>query len=203
MKLINQASIEEGYKKPKGETFWEMDAEECMKDIIRLVPQGGKILDVGCGEGRNAIFLTKQGYSVDGIDISNDALERLRALCKKENLDCTTINGDIRTVKFDKSYDAVICLGVLHLLQNRQDIENLTKKLKSIINKHGIMAILAFTKNDPAYKESENLYFFDIDELASFFDSWEIITNEYFWKEETHGLPLHKHNLNLIICRKK
>lgn len=48
-----------------------------------LLPKAGRVLDVACGDGRNAIFLAKKGFSVDGIDFSESALKRLSFFAEK------------------------------------------------------------------------------------------------------------------------
>ena len=41
--------------------------------------QTGRAIDIGCGPGRNALFLAKQGWAVDAVDLSPIAVARLRA----------------------------------------------------------------------------------------------------------------------------
>ncbi len=51
-------------------------------EIIRLagiLPQGSNVLDVGCGDGRNALFLAERGFRVDCFDISDAGIARLLA----------------------------------------------------------------------------------------------------------------------------
>ncbi len=43
------------------------------------LPQGGSILDVGCGTGRHSIELARRGYSVTGLDLSREMLARAAA----------------------------------------------------------------------------------------------------------------------------
>ena len=56
-------------------------------------------IDVACGLGRNALFLARQGWRVDAVDISPVALEQLAAKAKQENLDITCRPVDLESSK--------------------------------------------------------------------------------------------------------
>lgn len=58
------------------ENLWGYAPSNQLSKYIDLIPKSGKILDIGIGEGRNAIFLAMKGYEVEGIDISNTAIKR-------------------------------------------------------------------------------------------------------------------------------
>lgn len=59
-----------------------------------------KILDVGCGTGRHAIELTKRGYRVVGIDLSDAQLTRAREKAAQENLTIDFQKHDARNLPF-------------------------------------------------------------------------------------------------------
>jgi cyclopropane fatty-acyl-phospholipid synthase-like methyltransferase len=67
----------------QNETVWGEKPDYLLMDIAPSIPQG-KVLDLGMGEGRNALFFARQGYDVKGIDVSAAAvqhcLERAKAL---------------------------------------------------------------------------------------------------------------------------
>ncbi|MFD1673102.1 class I SAM-dependent methyltransferase [Alicyclobacillus fodiniaquatilis] len=68
--------------------------EYLVKNIECFRP--GSVLDVACGDGRNAIFLSKHGYDVTGIDFANEGLRRLRDFASTQGLRLNTheINAD-------------------------------------------------------------------------------------------------------------
>lgn len=55
----------------------------------------GKVLDLGCGEGRNAVYLASKGYSVDAIDFSETALKRARQLAAAMQVEVNWKNQDL------------------------------------------------------------------------------------------------------------
>jgi len=95
-----------------------------------------KILDVGCGTGRHSIELSKRGYSVTGIDLSESQLAQARAKAIKENLNIDFQKHDARNLPFNKEFGAAImlCEGGFPLMEtdemNFEILKNVTKSLK-------------------------------------------------------------------------
>ena len=96
-----------------------------------------KILDVGCGTGRHSIELAKRGYTVTGIDLSDDQLNRAREKAHNENVIVSFIKKDARNFNFDKEFDLaiMICEGAFSLMEtdemNFQILVNINNSLKS------------------------------------------------------------------------
>ena len=95
-----------------------------------------KILDVGCGTGRHAIELTKRGYQVTGIDLSESQLKRAIEKAKAENLSIDFQCRDARNLPFDSEFDVAImlCEGGFSLMEtdemNFAILKSVTKSLK-------------------------------------------------------------------------
>jgi len=95
-----------------------------------------KILDVGCGTGRHAIELTKRGYSVTGVDLSESQLQRAREKAKENHLIIDFQCQDARNLQFDGEFDVAImlCEGGFPLMEtdemNFEILKSVTKSLK-------------------------------------------------------------------------
>lgn len=78
-----------------------------------------KILDIGCGTGRHAIELTKRGYTVSGIDLSESQLKRAREKARAENLHIDFHKIDARKLPFKHEFDLaiMICEGAFPLME--------------------------------------------------------------------------------------
>jgi 2-polyprenyl-3-methyl-5-hydroxy-6-metoxy-1,4-benzoquinol methylase len=113
-------------------TLGECDFIEKEIDFIKKT----RILDIGCGTGRHSIELTKRGYMVTGIDLSDSMLKRAKEKALKENLNIDFQKQDARTLSFNNEFDLAImlCEGSFPLMEtdemNFQILQNAAKALK-------------------------------------------------------------------------
>jgi len=95
-----------------------------------------KILDVGCGTGRHSIELTKRGYSVTGIDLSESMLEKARKMAKQNGVQIEFLHHDARNLPFSNQFDVAImlCEGGFPLMEtdemNYEILKNISQSLK-------------------------------------------------------------------------
>ena len=95
-----------------------------------------KILDIGCGTGRHSIELTKRGYKVVGIDLSDSQLNRAREKAAAQELKIDFQQHDARKLPFSHEFDLAImlCEGSFPLMEtdemNFQILKNAAKALK-------------------------------------------------------------------------
>ena len=76
--------------------------------------QPGRALDVGCGEGRNAVWLAEQGWTVTGVDFSEVGLDKARRLAHARHVNVTFELADVTTYQPGADFDLVIVM-YLHL----------------------------------------------------------------------------------------
>ncbi|MCF6190439.1 MAG: methyltransferase domain-containing protein [Cocleimonas sp.] len=73
------------------------------------LPQNCNALDLACGRAGNAIFLAKQGFNVDAVDISPNVLESLDSFVKQQSLSISCECRDIESKGLsDKKYDVIV-----------------------------------------------------------------------------------------------
>jgi 2-polyprenyl-3-methyl-5-hydroxy-6-metoxy-1,4-benzoquinol methylase len=95
-----------------------------------------RILDIGCGTGRHSIELTKRGYTVVGIDLSESLLKRAKEKASEQKLQINFQKHDARNLPFLNEFDLVImlCEGSFPLMEtdemNFQILQNATNALK-------------------------------------------------------------------------
>ncbi|MCB9795576.1 MAG: class I SAM-dependent methyltransferase [Alphaproteobacteria bacterium] len=83
----------------------------------RRLPPKAKVLDLGCGQGRDALVFARLGHSVHGLDLSEVGIGQLRALAAREGLDIRAEVGDVAAFEPEaEAYDVVLLDRVLHML---------------------------------------------------------------------------------------
>jgi SAM-dependent methyltransferase len=78
--------------------------------------ENASVLDLGCGQGRDALFIARHGHSVIGVDLSEIGIRQMTDDARAEGLDVTGVVGDVLDYKSRRKFDVVILDRVLHLL---------------------------------------------------------------------------------------
>lgn len=106
---------------------WVEDTENEVDFIIHRLALSGKerILDLACGFGRHAISFARRGFSVTGIDITQDYIDDALKTANSLSLNIEFICDDIRNINYHEEFDVVLSLadGGIGYLEN--DEENL------------------------------------------------------------------------------
>lgn len=142
---------------------------------------GGKILFPAEGEGRNAVFAAKEGWTVSAFDISNEGLKKALQLAEKNNVSIEYQIGELQTLNYQEGQFDAIALIYAHFPANIKS--QLHKELDKYLRKGGIIIFEAFSKNHLDYlaknekvggpKDIESL--FSIEEIEADFNNYEII----------------------------
>lgn len=115
-------------------------------DRLKNLVAGGKLLDVGCGEGRHSIAAAGLGFKVTGIDFEPLALKRARKNAKT----CGTAGvsfrkADVLSLPFrDNSFDVVLDYGCLHH-QKKSDWGAYRKNLLRMLSPQGFYILSVFS----------------------------------------------------------
>ncbi|MDF1673910.1 MAG: methyltransferase domain-containing protein [Vicingaceae bacterium] len=104
----------------------------------RLKPED-RILDAGCGSGRNIKLLINEGYTVFGIDEKIEAIDQLKAI--HPDLQHNFTPSSIEKYDSPQKFDYIICNAVLHFAKNHDHFDNQFNKLISLLNQKGTLFI--------------------------------------------------------------
>lgn len=84
---------------------------------------GGRALDVATGTGRNALFLAERGYEVDGVDVSDRALEIARQRAEERGVDVNWIRADVADLDLEPETFDVIAVSYFAALATIPDLK--------------------------------------------------------------------------------
>ena len=116
------------------------------------LPQGGRVLDIGIGQGRNALPLARRGLEVVGIDPSGVAVNTVREVATKEGLPLEAIQTDFRDFHPEAPFDAVLSFGLLQIL-SQQDGASLIDRLCRWVRPGGALFLTAWHVDDPGFPD--------------------------------------------------
>lgn len=105
-------------------------------------PKKRKVLDLGCGQGRNAIPLAQIGYSVTGIDNSKVGIEQMNQIGQDENLNLVGQVGNIYAFNCFNKFDIILLDSMFHFTKKDKEKEiGLIKKIISDL-KNGSLVVV-------------------------------------------------------------
>lgn len=111
-------------------------------DFYSNIESKGRLLDLGCGQGRDAIALARLGYEVIGLDYSQVGINQLNAIAQKDNLSLTGIVGDIYMYSDYSQIDFILLNSMFHFGKNeRLKEQNLLKRIIDLSSPNTIITI--------------------------------------------------------------
>lgn len=104
--------------------------------------KGTKLLDAGCGHGRNLVYFLRSGYEVFGVDRSPGAIERVQALAKKHSPGLSSDNFLMESVEKmsfkDAAFDVVISSAVLHFSSDTTHFNSMVSEMWRVLRPGGM-----------------------------------------------------------------
>lgn len=101
------------------------------------IGEGMKLLDAGCGEGRNIGYLLQAGVEVYGADVSGEAIYKAMQLVEN-NKDRFRV-ADLAALPYQEaSFDAVLCSAVLHFAQDEAHFRRMFQELWRVLQPGGL-----------------------------------------------------------------
>lgn len=152
-------------------------------NLILSYLKSGKILDLGCGDGKNSLYLAQKNpnYEITSVDFSKVACQKLndKAFEYLVNGRIKTINADLNNYSIKENYDCIISTFTFHLL-NKKTVSRIISEIQTQTNRGGFNFIIAFTnlQNIP----NDYISTFEINELKNLYSksNWQIVEYRIF-----------------------
>lgn len=189
--------------------YWGLAPNQLCYEIMRLKPptEAYRVLDIGCGEGKDAVFLARNGYQVTAFDISEQGLAKAGKLAQACGVKVDFFRADVRDFRADREYDIIFSSGVFHYIPPELR-EEITVHLKSHTAQGGINVINVFVKKPfipipPDAEEGEDAVgAWKSGELAMYYHDWLFHQNEErIFACSSGGVP-HRHCMDILIAEK-
>lgn len=160
------------FKYTQKELYWGNKPHALVVRLQKQLPKGSTVLDLGCGEGQNTIYLAKHGFTVTAVDISQVGIEKIAS---KKNIHIKTEVADILDhLKSPEKFDAIVCINILHFVKPK-DLPYAIERIQSKTKSKGYNVIASFINSDKTDKQalrSSGRYFLNKKELQSTYAKW-------------------------------
>ncbi|MEM4331048.1 MAG: class I SAM-dependent methyltransferase [Candidatus Pacearchaeota archaeon] len=190
---------------------WNKYRNKPLKEVIEFLKEKkGKVLDLGCGSGRN--FIESKRIEFYACDFSEEMIRLAKEKAKKEKMKVVIKKMENNKIPFeDNFFDYILCIAVLHCIPKEEERKKIIQEMKRVLKKEGKILLSVWSKN---HKKIRNLkdkkeayipwrfsnetflryyYFFDKEELENFF-SGEKFVIEKEWEDENIWFILRKGN---------
>jgi cyclopropane fatty-acyl-phospholipid synthase-like methyltransferase len=209
-----QAFFDEQYTR-HGRYWWKNDNRYSLEPtrhtpfhakVLQLATQRepGRALDIGAGEGADAIRLAKLEYTVDAIELSSVACEKIEMFAREEGVKINIRNEPALLAKLEEGvYDIVIMNGSLHYIKEKAQLLHKVKQASASGALH-IMSLFSTATPVPA-EHAAIPVFPDVEqgEIEQFYSGEQLVQLSYVRGklERSHpGFARHEHSfINQIV----
>jgi tellurite methyltransferase len=186
--------------------YWGIEPSPMCYQLLQLMPpiRHLKVLDIGCGEGKDSVFFARNGYDVTAVDISDAGLEKAKRLADQAGVPVKTIKADILDYRLDTHYDILFSSGVLHYIkpEYRDEIFN---NYKEHTNPGGLHVFNVFVQKPfvaPPPEKEPNAYPWISGEIFTRYHDWLIKEcSEFIIDCNSSGIP-HQHAMNKVVAQR-
>ncbi len=132
---------------------WGNEPDWRLIEYARFVPEG-PVLDLGLGDGRNALYFAKLGYTVEGVDESKTYVKRCRERAKTEDLDLTIEEADLRSFEILQGRYALIIASKVLQMFLKSESTAIAEKMYPGLMRRGLIYVRTFSVERIAQSET-------------------------------------------------
>jgi len=188
--------------------YYDRNAEQFFRDTVTLdlsdlyskfllhMPRGGRILDAGCGSGRDSHYFLQHGYRVEAFDASAEMC-RLASSLTGQTVHHKTFEGADYMSVFDGVW---ACASLLHI--RRDSIDAVLRKLYGSLKPGGIMFV-SFKRRDAEWEQNGRLFNgYNESSFQQLIENHPSVTCESIWiSDDVRPERKHEKWLNALLQR--
>ncbi|MCM1578317.1 MAG: class I SAM-dependent methyltransferase, partial [Ruminococcus sp.] len=186
--------------------YWGEEPSRMCYEVMKILPPTRRLrlLDVGCGEEKDAVFFARNGYEVSAFDISQTGIDKAKRLAEAHGVNVSFFQADICDFRLDSWFDVIFSSGVFHFIPEKLRREIFGNYI-SRTAEGGVHAMNVFVKKPfipvPPDKDSRN-FTWRSGELFGYYTDWLIHQcGEVVFDCNSGGVP-HKHCMDTVISQK-
>jgi tellurite methyltransferase len=189
------------YARTPDRYIWGRDASPYARLVRPLLTSGARVLDLGCGEGRDSVFFAAAGCTVIGVDVSLSGLRKARHLAADRRARPWWICAAMPDLPLRGLFELVYSCGTVHYVA-RAEREHFFRGLRALSPPGGYQLHVVFTDHAVHEEKGERIDYFEPGELARAYEGWSVL------RSETGLIPCaqdgihHVHSVDLLIVRR-
>lgn len=185
---------------------WGFQPSPTCYKVLQMMPPTKhlKLLDIGCGEGRNSVFFARNGYDVTAFDLAEAGVEKTKKLADRVGVNINVFKANVMEFRLSEKYDILFSVGVFHYIP-KELREELFENFKEYTNVDGINMFSVFVRKPfikPAPERESTAQIWVSGEMFSYYHDWKIdYCIEEIFDCMSSGIP-HQHATNRMLAKK-
>jgi cyclopropane fatty-acyl-phospholipid synthase-like methyltransferase len=128
------------------------DIGRAQHELARLVDAGlitGRVIDIGCGTGDNALYFAKAGLDVVGVDGSPEAIRQARDKARQRDVSIRFDIADVLDLRaYREGFDSATDSGVFHVFDD-EDRPSYQRSVREVLHPGGHLYLMCFSESQP------------------------------------------------------
>lgn len=188
------------------EYYWGTEPNDLAETAVEYLenPEDATAVDIGAGEGRDAVYLAEQGLDVYAIDPIPAGLEKTERLADDHDVSIETIRGDVNDIDLPEQVELLYSIGTVQYLrpENRDEQFEQFKEKTASGGVHALFAFVDHPEIPTAPDWGDNEHFYEQGELHEYYEEWEVLEeDDLIFDDESDGEP-HQHAAEILVVRK-
>lgn len=189
------------------EYYWGLEPADFLDRLIEL--SGGregtrKVLDIGCGEGKDAVYMAQNGFEVTAFDITESGICKTKKLAADRKVDIRAFVADINDFDFNEQFDIIYSTGTIQYLREEGKAP-FFEKIRRMTKPNGLVFFNVFVEKPylelpPDWDREEKMW--KTGELFLPFADWKLhLVDEVTFEDFSNGIP-HYHCMDRVLAQK-
>lgn len=162
-----------------------------------------KILDLGCGSGRNFPSIINSGFSGElyGVDFSGEMLKFAKENAKQLDLKCKIFKSKVSKLEFeDNFFDKVVCIATIHCIETKKERNNTIKEMYRVLKLKGKLLITTWNKDSERWKNKpkEKYVSWNLKEGGDDIEEGKVWRHYYLYNQDELASDLEKAGFKIL-----
>lgn len=189
------------YEKTPHEYIWGTEPSTFARELAGLLPSRARVLDLGCGEGRDSVYFACLGFEVMGVEVSPAALRKAERLANERGVEVQWVHADMTRLRPDGPFDLVYSCGAVHYVA-RGERALLIDRLKGITRPGGRHGLVVFTDEVIYAEKGEVIDYFAPGELGRHYPDWLILGAHRHSIACCRDGVFHRHSVERLVAER-
>jgi len=188
------------------EYYWGRTANDLARETAAVAPDRDRVptlVDLGAGEGRDAVFFADRGFDVTAVEVSPNGLAKTERLAADRGVSVRTVEGDANEYVPLAPLDVLYSCGAIQYLRP-ENREAQFARFRDVTTPGGVHVLFAFVDHPdvptpPDWTAAERFY--APGELRSYYSGWTVLDERELLFEDDSGATPHEHAAEVVVAR--